>query len=449
MSPREQVLEPPRAWLTWLLSYGVQRQSLRLAARRGDLIARLSTDPELVADPFAGYEELRARGTFASNGLVRATVDHAACNEILRSDDFGTAAGHAELPPVLRGLLGRLQDPDSLGPVDPPSMLVVDPPEHTRYRKQVARAFTARKVGRMADRVESVAERLLDDLADSGRAGGGDPVDLVDRYAAQLPVAVIADLLGVPEDERDQVLAWGNEAAVTLDPDLSWRRYRQADRALREMHRWFHGHVQRLRRDPGEDLLSQVILADGDGDDPLTDTELHQVGLLVLGAGFETTVNLIGNGVAQLDAHPDQLRWLQQHPDGWGNAVEEVLRYDSPVQLTLRAAHRDVEVAGVPIAAGDGILTMLGGANRDPAVFADAQSFDVTRSNAADHVAFSAGAHYCLGASLARLEATVALRQLYERFPDLSVAGRPERRDTRVLRGYEHLPVATGARAAA
>lgn len=435
-SARDAAVEVPRAWLTWLLSHGVQRQALHWSARRGDLIARLSTDPDLVADPFDGYEQLRSRGTFADNGVVKATVDHAACNQILRSDDFGTSAGRDELPRALQRLLGRLQDPAALGPVDPPSMLAVDPPEHTRYRKQVARAFTARKVGRMADRVESVASGLLDDLA------GETTFDLIERYAAQLPVAVIADLLGVPEEDRGQVLAWGNQAAVTLDPDLTWRRYRRADRALREMHQWFHGHVLRLRRDPGEDLLSQVILADTD--DPLTDAELHQVGLLVLGAGFETTVNLIGNAVQQVDAHRDQLRWLQQHPDGWANAVEEVLRYDSPVQLTVRAAHRDVEVAGVPIAAGDGVLTMLGGANRDPAVFTDPHAFDVTRENAGEHIAFSAGAHYCLGASLARLEATVALRVLFERFPDLAVVGAPQRRDTRVLRGYEQMTVTTG-----
>lgn len=436
--PAAGVARTPRTYLTWLLGYGLQRRMLRYAAGRGDLIARLSCDPALIADPYDGYEELRAAGPFADNGVVKASVDHATCNAILRSEDFGTASGHAELPPWLRRVLARVHDPDALGPVDPPSMLVVDPPAHTRYRKQVARAFTARRVGRMSDRVETVATELLDRLA------GEDSFDLVEQYAAQLPVAVIADLLGVPADERAQVLDWGNHAAVTLDPDLSWRRYREAEAALRQMHRWFEGHVQRLRRDPGEDLLSQIILAEEE--DPLTDVELHAVGLLVLGAGFETTVNLIGNAVQQLDAHPDQLRWLRQHPEGWENAVEEVLRYDSPVQVTLRAAHRDVEVSGVPISAGDGVLTMLGGANRDPAVFTEPHSFDVTRENAGDHIGFSAGIHYCIGASLARLEAVTALRLLYERFPDLRLAGTPDRRDTRVLRGYERMPVVTGAR---
>jgi cytochrome P450 len=345
----------------------------------------------------------------------------------------------------MRWVLDRVTDPMALSPVDPPSMLVVDPPEHTRYRRLVSKAFTARRVGRMGDRVEAVAIRLLDELA----AHGSGSFDLVDRYAARLPVAVIADLLGVPERDHQQLLEWGNLAAVTLDPGLSWRQFRASEAALREMHHWFAGHVARLRREPGDDLLSQVSLVTGP--DALTETELHQVGLLVLGAGFETTVNLIGNAVAQLDAHPEQLALLRADPDGWANAVDEVLRIDSPVQLTMRAALRDTVVGadrpagGVPVSKGEAVLVYLGGANRDPAVFSEPATFDVTRTNADHHLSFSAGVHYCLGASLARLEATVGLRLLYQRFPDLRVAGAPVRRETRVLRGYAALPVTTRA----
>jgi cytochrome P450 len=165
------------------------------------------------------------------------------------------------------------------------------------------------------------------------------------------------------------------------------------------------------------------------------------VGLLVLGAGFETTVNLIGNAVRLLDDHPEQLRLLHQDPALWANAVEEVLRYDSPVQLTLRQAYSDAVVDGIDVPEGEAVLTFIGGANRDPAVFADPQRFDVTRADAGRHLAFSSGIHYCLGAGLARLEAAVALRTLYERHPGLRLAGAPERRGTRVLRGYERLPV--------
>jgi len=435
------VLSTPRSFVAWSLAHGLQRRFLHRAAARGDLMARLATDRSCYDDPYPSYERLRADGRVVRNGFVAGTVDHAVANAILRSDDFSTGAGQAELPAPLRRLHGLVRDPDTLSPVDVPSMLVVDPPQHTHYRRLVSRAFTARKVGRMADRVQEVADRLLDDLE-------REPTfDLVGRYAALLPVAVIADLLGVPDDERGQVLGWGNHAAVTLDPGLSWQQYRTAAGALREMHAWFGHHLDRLRRAPGNDLLSQV-LQDPEAAD-LTEQELHAIGLLVLGAGFETTVNLIGNAVALLDAEPDQRAWLQQNPDGWANAVEEVLRFDSPVQLTMRSALHGTDVAGERVEAGEAVLVYLGGANRDPGVFDDPDVFDVRRSNAGEHVAFSAGVHFCVGASLARLEAVVALRTLYQRYPDLRVVGRPERRTTRVLRGWEYLPVSTLARVAA
>lgn len=433
--------DTPRSFLAWTLAHGLQRRLIQRGARRGDLISRMVMDADLRGDPFSAYEELRQRGPISANGLVSASVDHAVCNEVLRSDAFGTAGGQGELPKPLQWLHHKVIDPGALGPVDPPSMLAVDPPQHTRYRKQVARAFTARKVGRMAESVEEVAATLLDTLDAPQAMGAEEGFDLIDRYASQLPVAVIADLLGVPVSDRPRLLELGNDAAVTLDPGLSWRQFRRAEASLRELHTWFRGHVEVLRAHPGEDLISQLIMLDGE--DRLDPVELHQVGLLVLAAGFETTVNLIGNAVALLDEHPDQLRWLQENPDGWPNAVDEVLRHQSPVQLTLRIALRETEVAGKRFAAGDGILLYLGGANRDPEVFTDPAAFDVTRPNADQHIAFSAGVHFCLGASLARLETAVALRALYERFPDLRLAGRSQRRATRVLRGFEHLPVTT------
>lgn len=436
-----RLADTPRSFVAWVLAHGLQRAMIQRGARKGDLISRMVMDPDLCRDPFTAYDELRAAGPIAANPFISASVDHAVCNEVLRSEAFGTAGGQGELPKALQWLHHRTIDPGALGPVDPPSMLAVDPPLHTRYRKQVARAFTARKVGRMGDRVEQVAASLLDGLA------GATEFDLVDRYAAQLPVAVIADLLGVREQDRDRLLTLGNEAAVTLDPGLSWAQYRRAESALREMHTWFRGHVEHLRAHPGEDLLSQLAL--DDSPDRLDAVELHQVGLLVLAAGFETTVNLISNAVVLLDQHLDQLRWLQANPDGWAGAVDEVLRHQSPVQLTLRIALRETEVAGRTFQPGHGILLYVGGANRDPAVFAEPDRFDVTRPNADQHIAFSAGVHYCLGASLARLEAAVALRALYERYPDLTVSGTPQRRPTRVLRGYERLPVTTGTRVAA
>ena len=436
--PAERRRLPGRSVLTWTLMYGVSRAVLANAARRGDLISRLEMDPGLRADPFAAYDELRERGAVVDGAVISATTDHAAATEILRSEAFGVAGGHGELPRPLRRLLERVADPYDAGPVEPPSMLAVDPPQHTRYRRLVSRTFTARQVGRLETSIETTAHRLLDEL--EHRLDGGRVVDLVETYAAQLPVAVIADLLGVPERTRPDLLRWANDAASTLDPALTWRQYRAALHGVRSLHAWFGEHVRALRREPGDDLISQLAVLEGD--DALTDVELHATGLLVLGAGFETTVNLIGNAVQALSAHPDQRDVVRAEPDLWGNAVEEVLRYESPVQLTLRTAYRDVEVQGHSVPRGRPVLVMLGGANRDPEVFGDPHRFDVARPEAGAHLAFSSGVHYCLGAGLARREAEVGLRSLYERFPALDAAGAPVRRGTRVLRGYERLPVA-------
>jgi cytochrome P450 len=429
-----------RSFLTWALAFGVGRTVIKQAYRKGDIVGRLELDPVLRDDPFPGYEKLREQGPISRHKFILATVDHAACTEILRSDDFGVAGGHGELPGPLRRLLGKVADDASRGPVDPPSMLSVDPPAHTRYRKLVSRAFTAKAIKALEDRARETADELLDQIAASGR----DRVEIVEAYAAQLPVVVIADILGVPREMHQQLLEWGNGAAVTLDPALTFRQYRDAERSVRALHQWFGEHVDELRRSPGDDLFSKLVHLEGD--DKLTDVELHATGLLVLAAGFETTVNLIGNAVHQLGRHPDQLDALRDDPSLWGNAVEEVLRYDSPVQVTVRMALRDTEVAGVPIKRNEALLLMLGGANRDPAVFDDPDVFDVRRPNAGQHLAFSSGIHFCLGASLARMEATVALRALYDRFPDLTPVGLPTRRETRVLRGYEHLHVTVGAK---
>lgn len=421
---------PVRSALTWALAFGIPRGLMRWGMRGGDLIARAVGDPALRDDPFAVYDAVRARGPVARGRGISATASHAAANEVLRGDAFGVAAGHGELPLGARRLLDVVSEPGALGPLSPPSLLATDPPVHTRYRRLVARVFTPRAIAALTPRVERVAEDLLDQLPDR--------CDLVEEYAARLPLAVISDILGVPEHMRDQVLRWGDGIAVMLDPGLSWQRYRAATRDLREMSEWFDDHIDRLRQAPGEDLLSH--LARLDGADRLTDIELRATGLLVLAAGFETTVNLIGNAVALLDAHPDQLAAAQERPDPWAGVVEEVLRYDTPAQFTLRQAYSDTEVAGIPVRAGTGVVVMLGGANRDPAVFTDPHRFAIDRANAAEHLAFSGGVHYCLGASLARTEATVALRALYTRFPGLRLAASPVRRETRVLRGYRHLP---------
>ncbi|MBC7275621.1 cytochrome P450 [Nocardioides sp.] len=420
-------LERPRSYARWALSHGISRAVLSSASWRGDPLAGLMWSRDT-----PDYGPLRARGPIHMQPFMAGTVSYAAANEILRSSDFGVGDGQAELSVPLRWLLAKVSASDALGPFDAPSMLAVDPPLHTRYRKQVSKAFTARRVSSMAETVTAVAGELLDQIdPHEGR------VDIIQEYATKLPLAVIAELLGVPDSERADILRWGDQAAAILDPGLSWRDYSQVEAAMRSLHHWFEDHVRRLRSDPGDDLLSALVIA---GD--LDDIELHAVGLLLLGAGFETTVNLIGNAVAALDGHPDQRDLLLADPSLVDGVVEETLRWDPPVIVTVREAYAAASVAGVDVAKGTAVAVVLGGANRDPAVFGDPDTYDITRPNADQHLSFSAGTHFCLGASLARLEARIGLRLLFERHPSLRVAGQGVRRSTRVLRGYASLPVA-------
>ena len=425
---------PARTAVRWAVRHGLPAAYLSRSARRGDLVGRLLRDRTLREQPYDVYEQLRARGPLSTSSLGLVTTSHPLAQEILRSDRFGVGWDRSGAPKVIRWALEFGDDPGSSGVAEPPSMLVVDPPDHTRFRRLVSRAFTPRATAAFEPAIQRTADRLLDDL--ERREG---TVDLIDAYAAQLPVLVIADLLGVPTDRREDFLRWGAAAAATLDPGLPLRRYLAADRALRAMHRFLGEHFARLRRDPGEDLVSRLVTLPPE--EALTDRELHATVLLLLGAGFETTVNLLGNAVVLLHAHRDQWDLLRARPEGWDTAVEEVLRLDSPVQLTGRTVRDEVELGGRTLRAGTRVTLLLGAANRDPEVFPDPARFDVTRANAREHLAFSGGIHYCLGAGLARLEGVVGLRALSDRFPSLRVAGDPERRDLQTLRGFERLPV--------
>ena len=407
---------------------------LKRSARAGELGPRLATDKSLWDDPFPAYDELRAQGELVRGRVVYATASHAVASEVLRSPVFRVGVNSASLAPLARRALNMSIDTRHPGPAEPPSMLAVDPPEHTKYRRLVSKVFTARAVAALEPRVQEIADGLLDEMSRHSS------VDLVEHYAAPLPVAIIAEILGVPQHMHKQMLEWGNAAAVTLDPALTYRQFSNAAKALRQMHAWLGEHLREVRRKPGDDLLSKLANLEDEGE-RLDDVELRATALLVTGAGFETTVNLIGNGVAALLANPEQLDVLRDEPAHWDNAADEVLRYDSPVQVTVRHAAEDTTVAGQPVPRGQFVTMMLGGANRDPKVFPDPHAFDVRRENARDHLGFSAGIHFCLGASLARLEGSVAMRMLFERFPDLALAGKPVRRPLRVLRGFEHMPV--------
>jgi cytochrome P450 len=426
--------------LHWFAMHGFVRGVAAIGMRRGDLQARLIADPTVAEDPVPFYEKLRALGPLVKGRVNYLTTDHALAHELLRSDDFRVVNMGSNLPAPLRWLERRTSD-GLLHPIRAPSLLAVEPPDHTRYRKTVSAVFTPRAVAALRDGVEQTATKLLDQLA--GRSG---VVDVVEQYCSQLPVAIISDILGVPERDRPRVLEFGELAAPSLDIGLPWWQYRRVQEGIAGFNFWLANHLDELRRAPGDDLMSQLIhtAERGFAETHLDRTELQAIAGLVLAAGFETTVNLLGNGIRMLLDAPEHLDALRRRPDLWPNAVEEILRLESPVQLTARVALRDVEVAGALIKGGDLVVIYLAAANRDPSVFPDPHRFDIERPNAGRHLAFSAGRHFCLGAALARAEGEVGLRTFFDRFPQARAAGTGSRRETRVLRGWSTLPVTLG-----
>ena len=426
----------------WGVNHALPRALVKRSATKGDLQGRMilagkDADHWAVLDIF---EQVRASSTLHQGLFGFVTVDHAACKEILTSSDFVTG-----FPTDSSGAVSKIAawaaNRELIGPLEPPSLLVTEPPDHTRYRRLVTRVFTVKAVEKLRVRAEQIAHELLDGLEAEARAG--EVVDLVDAYCAQLPVTMIAEILGVPEEDRHRVLSFGQGAAPSLDLGLSYAELRQVERSLSEFDVWLTAHLAHLAENPGDDLLSQLAVAQEEGVG-LTDRELKSTAGLVLAAGFETTVNLLGNGTVLLREHPAQLETLQQEPELWGNAVDEMLRIDPPVLLTGRLCVRDTEVAGHTVPAGWFVTTALAGANRDPQVFPDPGRFDVRRENARDHIAFSSGRHYCLGAALARMEGEVGLKVLFDRYPDLELAPGRTRRPTRILRGWSRLPVTLG-----
>lgn len=430
-----------RQRLRWFALHGVVRRLVKIGLRSGDPQARLVADPAARENPAAFADELRDKGPVIRCRAVLMTVDHGVAHELLRSDDFRVTELGCNLPRPLRWV-ARKTDPGLLHPLRPPSLLSVEPPAHTRYRKLVSSVFTPRAVATLRDGVEQAATALLDELE-----GTTDVVDIVDSYCSQLPVTIIGDVLGVPDEDRPHILQFGEMGAPTLDIGLSWQQYQQVNQGIVGFNGWLTGHLQRLRRNPGEDLMSQIIQA-SDAGPRLNADELQALAGLVLAAGFETTVNLLGNGIRMLLDAPEHLATLAARPELWAGAVEEILRLDSPVQLSSRVACNDVDVAGTRVRQGEMVVLYLAGANRDPKVFTDPHRFDIERDNAGKHLSFSGGRHFCLGAALARAEGEVGLRTFFERFPDARLAGTAIRRDTRVLRGWSTLPIALGRDAA-
>src|SRR5579862_483904 len=415
---------------TLLMRRVVEPAVVRWYQWRGDPLA-LWMRPESKTDPYPMYEQLR-RADLVQSGLgAWVTVDHATAEAILRDRRFSPSPTHM-----------RHYQPPSYPPGDPRAdlpagdLLTMDPPDHTRIRRLVTGAFTPKAIAALEPWIREVAAGLLDRADSSG-------FDLIDALAFPLPIAVICHLLGVPAEDQASFRAWGHDVAATLEPQTAGALLSQSRAAEVALSAYLRDLVSKRRADPDDSLLSALIAVE-EGGDRLTHAELVSTALLLLVAGFETTVNLIGNGTVALLTAPDggqQWDRLRQEPALVPGAVEELLRYDSPVQMTSRNATQDVELGGTLIRQGTPVIVAIGGANRDPAIFDQPGRLLTDRPNAARHLSFSLGLHHCLGAALARLEGRIAVEELTSRYPGLTLAGTPVRRPLLVLRGFESVPV--------
>ncbi len=323
-------------------------------------------------------------------------------------------------------------------PREDTSILNIDPPDHTRLRKLVSSVFTPRRVADLAPLIERIVHAHLDAVADRGE------MDLIADLAFPLPFAVISEMLGMPEGDSAQLRDWSHTLVKILDFTIGPEDLKAAVIAGENMREHLAEVIEWKRSNLGDDLLSALILAEDNGD-VLSDTELlDQVNVLFI-AGHETTVNLIGNGTWALLQHPEQLAILRDDPSVETTAIDELLRYDSPVQMSRRITLEPIRLGEFDVPAGVFVLTCLGSANRDPAAFGPtADQVDLRRTDAARHLAFGSGTHHCLGASLARLEGTIAISRLIRRFPSLRALGEPAWNGRLVLRGMDSLKLALG-----
>ncbi|WP_347058889.1 cytochrome P450 [Blastococcus sp. HT6-30] len=388
------------------------------------------TAPSFVADPYPAFARARAQAPVQWHedlGLWLAFT-HAEANAVLRDRRLGRI--WADKEPGDRF--------ESFNLIHRNAILEMEPPNHTRLRRLITSAFARGHVERLRPWVEELAGRLAGELVE--RSGGSEPVDLLTGMAEQLPVAVIAELLGVPEADRPLLRPWSNAIVKMYEYDRTRQREDDAERAADEFVAYLRELAADRRQQPGEDLVSHLVsVRDADGD-KLTEDELVTTCILLLNAGHEATVNVTGNGMLALLRHPDQLARLRADRSLLPAALEELMRFDPPLQLFERTATADVEIGGVTVAEGQKIAALLGAANHDPAVFAEPEILDVTRTDN-PHIAFGAGIHFCIGAPLARVELQATFGALLDRTSALELGGEPVRRPEFVIRGLETLPV--------
>lgn len=394
-------------------------------------------DPDFRADPYPTYERLRAETPVLATPIGMLVLSrHADCVQLLHHPTTSTDQRKS----ALYQAFAQTMDVDPFEGREP-SFLFLDPPDHTRLRGLVSHAFTPRRIRDLQTRIAEIVDELLDAYVPTGE------MEVIEDFAYLLPVRVICEMLGVPTQDHEVFKDWSRQLARGLDPEfmLPQETVAKMQSASEALQSYFEGLIEQRRKTPGDDLLSALIGAE-DAGDKLTHGELLSTLGLLLIAGHETTVNLIGNAVLQFSRHPGEYEKLCADPALCRSAIEEVLRFDPPVQITGRIAMTDMPFDGHVLGMGQQGLCLIGGANRDPAEFGpSAGDFDITRTPN-NHVAFGAGIHFCLGANLARLEAQTAVDAFARRIGPFGLAGEPSYRENFVLRGLSELPIVFGTR---
>jgi cytochrome P450 len=407
-----------------------------------NVLLRLLLTPEGRADPYSHYRQLRdtapvLRSSFGP--IVLSRYDD--CMTALRDPRLGRGAALREAGASPIGFAGFDADPelrDAFFERAGNNMLFADPPDHTRLRRLVSRAFTPKRIESLRPAVEAMVHRHLDTMVAAGE------VDVMEALAFPLPVTVIGELVGVPAPDRAGFQPLIRAAVAALDPSSDGAAIATAADAMDQARSYFADLVTERRHHPADDLLSGLI-ASRDAGDALSDDEVIATAVLLFSAGFETTTNLIGNGLLALLQHPDQLARWRADPTLAPAAVEELLRWDSPVQMNMRTALEPADIAGEPLEPGDVVIVLQGGANRDPAHFTDADTFDVGRPDNTP-LSFGWGIHHCLGAALARMEGEVVFNALLSRCRRIDARfDEPDWRPTLTLRGLAALPVEVAA----
>ena len=396
-------------------------------------------DPAVQLDPYPSMHKLRELAPVLDTPIGATFFSRwTDCSQILRDPHFSSSPEHQEGGArLMREQMAKSMGFERLHTMADTLLLFLDPPDHSRIRQLVTKAFTPRTVELLRPKIDDLVAGLLDDAAEKG------DMDLIPDLAYPLPVIVICELLGIPPADHERFQGWSKTLAAMIDPIADPSLLAGAEQAVIAFDEFFHELLEERRRRPGDDLLTALLHAEEEGE-RLSEDELLSLAILLLVAGHETTMNLIGNGMLALFRHPDQLQRLREDPSLTRNAIEEFLRFDPPVQFTARTATADVAVGGRTMHKGDGAFVLIGAANRDPAQFPEPDRLDVARPEANRHLAFSSGIHYCLGAALARVEAQSAIGQLVARFPRLAQAGEERRRPNLNLRGLESLPMVLG-----